>query len=86
MSRSVWKVPYISRIFFSNISKKGKFINITQRNVIISMLFIDKKVFVYDGYSLCFVEVKANMLGYKFGEFVFTKVFNLKSLKTQKKN
>ena len=84
MARSVWKVPYFSKIFFSNFMRKGKFNNIWFRNSKISSIFIDKNVFVHNGKFLLFVDIKSSMLGHKFGEFVFTKVFNLKSLKAQK--
>lgn len=41
-------------------------------------------VFVHNGAALYFLDVKSTMLGHKFGEFSFTKTFNLKSLKAQK--
>ena len=84
MSRSCWKVPYFSRIFFSNLARKGKLTNIWDRRSNVSFLFVDKVVFVHNGMVLLFLDVKSSMLGYKFGEFSFTKTFNLKSLKAQK--
>lgn len=84
MSRSIWKIPYFSRIFFTNIVRKGKFNNIWGRASNIPSIFFDRLVFVHNGKSLVFLEVKTSMLGHKFGEFCFTKFFYLKSVKAQK--
>lgn len=58
--------------FFKSILLKKNFI-VRDLSLPILSIFLYKKVKVYDGKSFFNLEVKESMLGFKFGEFVFTK-------------
>ena len=85
MSRSVWKVPYISNIFFSNLFKKTKVFNIWQRSSIIPNSFLNRKLRVHNGIWLLTLNIKSSMVGHKFGEFSFSKRMG-KEIHLKKKN
>jgi len=73
MARSVWKVPFISSVFFSNFVKKSKMLNVWHRSSVIPASFIHRKFKVHNGIWLMTLNVKTGMIGHKFGEFAFTK-------------
>lgn len=73
MSRSSWKVPYINNIFFSNMLQGAKSFNIWQRNSLIPYTFINRKFKIHNGIWFLTLNIKASMIGHKFGEFSFTK-------------
>jgi len=75
MTRSSWKLPYISLIFFQNRFLNKPISNIRQRNSLIPYIFIDKKikVCIFNGIWYLSNIMSTNMLGCKFGEFSFTK-------------
>ena len=75
MSRSAWKVPYVSPLFFSNhFRKSSKSMFITwNRNSIISKALIGRVFTVHNGVWLLKVTVESNMVGFKLGSFSFTK-------------
>lgn len=75
MSRSVWKVPYISPIFFSNYfrkSRKSVFFS-WSRNSLISKAFVGRNLTIHNGIWPLTVKVGAKMIGFKLGEFSHTK-------------
>lgn len=84
MSRSKWKVPYISNIFFSNFFKKNHMLNIRKRSSTIPSNFVNRAFRVHNGVWFLKINVKSAMVGHKFGEFSFTKRFG-RSLKETKK-
>lgn len=73
IKRSVWKVPFISPFFFR--IKEMDNIKTFVRNTTISSYFLKKNFLVYSGKNWVKVLIKKVMLGYKIGEFSFTKVF-----------
>jgi len=73
MSRSVWKIPYINNIFFTNMLKDKKIFNVWQRSSVIPAHFLNKKFKVHNGIWLLTVNIKSLMVGRKFGEFSFSK-------------
>jgi len=85
MSRSAWKIPFISNIFFSNLFKKNKVFNIWQRSSMIPALLVNKKFKIHNGVWLLSLNLKSNMIGHKFGEFAFTKRMG-KEIHFKKKN
>ena len=72
MSRSKCKIVFIS-IKLKKINKEKK-INIWSRSSIIPELLINKNVFVYNGKIFKKILITREKVGYKFGEFVFTKI------------
>lgn len=73
MSRSVWKIPYIHNVFFTNMLKNKKIFNVWHRSSTIPAFFINKKFKVHNGIWLLTLNVKSLMVGSKFGEFSFSK-------------
>lgn len=75
MSRSAWKLPYISLIFFQNRFLLKPISNTKIRNSIIPVIFIDKKIkiCIFNGIWYLSVLMSNTMLGCKFGEFSYTK-------------
>lgn len=83
MSRAKWKGPFLS----NKVSKitDRKVINIWSRNSTIPYSMIGKAVFIHNGKSLVKTFITREKVGYKFGEFVFTKKHTKKVLKATKK-
>lgn len=75
MSRSAWKLPYISSVFFQKRFLEKSVSNIKIRNSVIPAVFIDKKIkiCIFNGTWYLSTIMISNMLGCKFGEFAFTK-------------
>lgn len=73
MSRSIWKVPYIHNMFFTNMLKNKKIFNVWHRSSTIPAYFLNKKFKVHNGIWLLTVNIKSLMIGHKFGEFAFSK-------------
>lgn len=75
MTRSAWKLPYISLMLFQNrfLIKNG--LNIRIRNSVIPTIFMDKKIklCIFNGTWFLSTIMSSNMSGLKLGEFAFTK-------------
>jgi small subunit ribosomal protein S19 len=78
MSRSAWK----GHFFKKNLLKK-KIKKVWCRNSSIPFHLNGQKVFVYNGKEFKKVYITREKIGYKFGEFSFTRKFT-KKLKTKK--
>lgn len=73
MSRSAWKIPYISNMFFNKFIDSKDTIKIWSRSSTIPKNSINKKFRIYNGIWALSVVIKSNMIGHKFGEFSATK-------------
>jgi len=75
MSRSLWKLPYISLIFFQNRFLKRNDLNVRLRNSFVPAIFVLNKIklHIFNGIWYLSVAMSTGMLGFKFGEFSFTK-------------
>jgi len=75
MSRSAWKLPYISLLFFQNRFLKGSMEKIRIRNSIIPSIFMENriKIYVFNGIWYLSVNISNMMMRCKFGEFSYTK-------------
>jgi len=72
MSRSKWKGPYIgSEKLNKNLKKQSNFI--MPRNMEITPKLIGLIFKIHNGKEYKEITVKNEMVGYKFGEFVFTR-------------
>lgn len=67
--RSFWKLPYIHPIFFKN-TKKYLF-QIRHSEIPFSLL--KKKIFIYNGIWFLSANITERMVGYKLGEFSFSR-------------
>ena len=70
MSRSQFKGLYINPIKIKNIKKKTK---IFDKNTLILPEFVDRIFLVYNGKKHISLKIKENMVGFKFGDFIFTR-------------
>ncbi len=92
MARSSWKFTFISshiykNVFFSKF-KNIKLNKIFSRNSFIPNFFLRKNIFIHKGNIFNKVTINKYYLGYKFGEFSFTRKpfsFPLKNLKKNKR-
>ena len=86
MSRTNWKGFYIDPKDLKklNLSKKHK-INIMSRNSEIVPQFLDLSFKIYNGKNYVEILITDDMIGHKFGEFVFTRSrFTFKKKKSKK--
>lgn len=70
MSRSIFKGPLINP--FLNLEKNKK-IKLFNKNLIILPEFLNHTFDVYSGKKFMLLNVKEDMIGYKFGEFIHTR-------------
>lgn len=86
MSRSKWKGPYTQTIRIESLNTKQK-INkyIASRNSEIVPKFLGVTFNVHNGKTYSEIKVTNDMVGHKFGEFVFTRSkFYFKKKKSKK--
>jgi len=70
MSRSSWKSLIVNK---ENVNLSTKLIKIINRNSIITPNFLNKKVGIYNGKVYINVFIDKLKIGYKFGEFAYTR-------------
>lgn len=87
MSRSSWKGKYISRSILRLKSRSGP-LKVWSRSSVIPFFLLNKMVHVYNGRLFRKIFITRNCIGYKFGEFAFTRnrLFRSSSKKLQLKN
>jgi small subunit ribosomal protein S19 len=86
MGRSLWKGPFVdSSILRENQKKQKKILKIWSRNSVIPEFLLGQTVLVHNGKEFKNVVVTREKLGYKFGEFSFTRKYKVKQNLTQKK-
>lgn len=73
MTRSVWKVPYISSTYFCKFFLKRNGLKVWNRYSLIPANLVGKVARVHNGTWHLAIVVKSNLIGHKFGEFSFTK-------------
>lgn len=76
MSRSKWKGNFIDLSLLNNQTTKKKTWN---RDAVISSNLIGKKVFVYNGKFHKAINITREKIGFKFGEFSFTRTLKIRS-------
>lgn len=84
MTRSTWKGPFLNNSLLRNSVMTPK-LQIWCRNSIIPYFLIGKIVFVYNGKKFVKITVSRESVGFKFGEFSKTRLFNKRKKKVAKK-
>lgn len=85
MSRSKWKGPYIGSENLETKNLKNQLTLMLPRNVEITPKLIGLTFKIHNGKEYQDVTVVEEMVGHKFGEFVFTRgKFSFKKKKTKK--
>jgi len=80
MSRSKWKGYYVAQnLIYKDLPKK-----IYSRDSVITPKFLNKKVTVHNGKFFIPIFVTKDKLGFKFGEFAYTRKRVNKLLKNKK--
>ena len=74
MSRSVWKGLFCNSKINKNLLDDKKRIEIWSRQSSIPGFLINKTVFVHNGKTFKKILITREKLGFKFGEFAFTKI------------
>ncbi len=85
MSRSIWKGPYISKCLFRKSTLKKNTIKIWDRASIIPYKLMNKSVLIHTGKEFRKIFISRHKIGYKFGEFSYTRKPNKKGEKIIKK-
>jgi small subunit ribosomal protein S19 len=86
MSRSKWKGPYLTRFFLKKkLNSANKQILIYNRNLTIPFFLLGKSVFIHNGKEFIKTFVSRDKIGFKFGEFSYTRKIGIKSKKNSKK-
>jgi ribosomal protein S19 len=87
MSRSKYKGFFINKDL---VKKTNKYkIKVFNKKLTIIPEYVDKNAFVYNGINFIFLNIKKEMIGYKFGEFIYTKkknIFKKKNIKHESKS
>jgi small subunit ribosomal protein S19 len=85
-SRAQWKGPFIGEKLKSTLLKKEQLKDLTyERDAIIPNLLVGKTILVHNGKELKRVFINREKVGYKFGEFAYTRKFFDKRMKTKSK-
>ena len=79
MSRSVWKGLFLKKFLLKKIPRK-----IWSRNCSVPFYYVGQKVLVYNGKEFKKIFITREKVGYKFGEFAFTRKFTKKMSKIKK--
>jgi small subunit ribosomal protein S19 len=79
MSRSIWKGFFFKKFLLKKTPHK-----IWSRSCSIPFHCVGKKVLVYNGKEFKKIFVTREKVGYKFGEFAFTRKFTRKTSKIKK--
>jgi small subunit ribosomal protein S19 len=74
MSRSIWKGLFCDISINKNNIENRKKIEIWSRQSAIPSFLMDKTVFVHNGKTFKKIIITREKIGYKFGEFAFTKI------------
>jgi small subunit ribosomal protein S19 len=81
MSRSSWKHPIVNTENFKDLKKNLK---ITARNEVIPSNLVGLKVNIYNGSRYISTFIEDNKVGYKFGEFAFSRKLCVHKKKSKK--
>lgn len=73
MSRSSWKLNYISKTFLRDSFKNNKNPQTWHRNSIIPSFLVGQLIKVHAGKEFKLIKITEEKIGYKFGEFVSTR-------------
>jgi ribosomal protein S19 len=82
MGRSIWKGPFLDKIFLKK--KAIKLTQIWSRRSSIPGYLVGKKISIYNGKTFKKIFITREKIGFKFGDFCFTR--NSFQKKKQNKN
>lgn len=78
MSRSLWKGPFVDPNFLKNKQQKTN-IKVWSRASVIPSFLIGETVFVHNGKEFKKISITREKIGFKFGEYSFSRRYTLKS-------
>jgi ribosomal protein S19 len=78
MARSKKKIPFIRFEIFKKKLGKRNSITCFNRKSLIPLCLLNKKIFIYNGKKFPVVTITKNHIGFKLGEFSFTRRTNIK--------
>ena len=76
MGRSSWKGPFVDSYILRRTKRKLNNLKIWSRNSVIPESLLGKTVLVHNGKDFKNVVITREKLGFKFGEFSFTRKYN----------
>lgn len=86
MSRSIWKGNYVSSFLFRKSLDTKKNIKIWDRSSTVPYNLINKSVLIHTGREFKKIFINRQKIGYKFGEFCFTRTPRKRIEKKQNRN
>ncbi len=88
MSRSKWKGPFVksSLITLQEKTRKSRNIKIWSRNSIIPFSLVGQQVSIHNGKDFIRIKITREKVGYRFGEFSFTRKHKPKTKGKKGKN
>ena len=81
--RSLWKIKYVKNVFYKT---KKKAISILKRDSNIIAPWVGKNISIYNGNTFKKILVDRKHVGFKVGEFAFTRKYTKKASKSDSKN
>ena len=84
MNRATWKKPYVAFFLLKKKNLRKNF-KVWSRNSTIPSFLINKVVNIHTGKIFRRIFVTRDMIGFKFGEFVYTRTLKSKIKKKKKK-
>lgn len=85
--RSLWKGFFIDNSLTADkIASKKNYFKVWSRNTTISKYLLNKTIYVYNGKTFEKLYITGDMLGFKIGDFVFTRKYIFKQNLVKNKN
>lgn len=85
MTRSIWKGNFIDSKLSNSLAQNKMKNKIWSRSSTIPESLLNKIVFIYNGKTFVKCFVSREKIGFKFGEFSPTRIFNLRVIKSKDK-
>lgn len=79
------KIKFVNRNLQMRYILFSKQVKVHSRASTINRYMVNKDFFIHDGLNFCFITVATNMVGFKFGDFVTTRVSRTRILYQQRK-
>lgn len=83
--RSKWKGPFISSEFINDFFNNIKIRTTKQKSSTIVPIMLGKTFFIYNGKNYIKLKPNSNMVGFKLGQFITTRVRHIFRKKAKRK-
>lgn len=77
----MWKGPFVDNSIMRNLTKKRQITKTWSRRSTILPEFVDKTFEIHNGVHFMRLKINEDMIGHKFGEFIFTRKRHIRKAK-----